>query len=131
MRKVMMWLAVMVLAGCTQTRYISVPEYRTQYVARADSVWLHDSVTVKDSVLLYVRGDTVYREKYVDRLVYRDRQQVRTDTVVVRDSICVAVPVEAAGTAWGRFKDKVLIVVCVAAVLAVGGLLLRLWWRRA
>lgn len=123
-------LATLLVAGCTQTRYVTVPEYHTEYVVRTDSVLLHDSVHVKDSVILYRQGDTVYRETYRDRLMWRDRWRVHTDTVSVRDSIRVEVPVERSQSAWELWKGRALSVLLFAAIVAAGALLFRYAWRK-
>lgn len=123
-------LATLLVAGCTQTRYVTVPEYHTEYAVRTDSVLLHDSVHVKDSIILYRQGDTVYRETYRDRLVWRDRWRVHTDTVSVRDSIRVEVPVEHGQSAWELWKGRALSVLLFAAIVAAGALLFRYAWRK-
>lgn len=55
-----------------------------------DSIYLHDSVYVKE----FVKGDTVYIEKYKDR--WRDRIREVHDTLYRTkvDSVQVSVPVE-------------------------------------
>ena len=59
-----------------------------------------------DSVTLWKRGDTVYKEKY--QIVYKDRWYDRhhTDTVIRRDSIRVPYPVERSLTRWERWRMK-------------------------
>ena len=55
-----------------------------------DSIYLHDSVYVKE----FIKGDTVYVEKYKDR--WRDRIREVHDTLYRTkvDSVQVSVPVE-------------------------------------
>lgn len=126
-----MLLCCLILAGCTQTRYISVPEYHREYVVRTDSVMRTDSVVIKDSVLLYTQGDTVYKEAWRDRLVWRDRWRVRTDTVTVRDSIRVEVSAEVEKpSAWARWKGRVWHVLLILAIAATGALVFRWVWKR-
>lgn len=75
------------LSGCTTTKYVSVPEYHTQYVVKSDTTVRYDSVRIHDSVYVYRNGDTVI----VNKIAYRDRWQnvyrVKTDTIVKTDSI--------------------------------------------
>ena len=58
-------LSVVLLVGCTTTRYVPVPSVSVDsvYVDR----WLRDSVLVRDSVWVnrWRAGDTVYQEKVV------------------------------------------------------------------
>ena len=55
----------------------------TTVVHHRDTTYRRDSIWMKE----YVKGDTVYVEKYKDRFVYRDRW--RDSVRVVRDSVAV------------------------------------------
>ena len=55
----------------------------TTVVHHRDTTYRRDSIWMKE----YVKGDTVYIEKYKDRFVYRDRW--RDSIRVVRDSVAV------------------------------------------
>ena len=63
---------------------------------------VRDSIHVKDSVLVIVKGDTVTEFRY--KYVYRDK--AKTDTLYVSrtDTIRVPYPVEAKLTKWQQFK---------------------------
>ncbi len=88
----------MVFAGLTlgscKTKYVSVPEVHTEYISRVDTTVRMDSVYLRDSVYVERKGDTLY----VNKTAYRDRYhhiyKVKKDTVVKRDSVNVAYPVE-------------------------------------
>lgn len=90
---VIMVFAGLVLGGC-KTKYVSVPEIHTEYITRVDTTVRRDSVYLKDSVYVERKGDTMY----INKTVYRDRfhhiYRVKTDTIVKRDSVNVAYPVE-------------------------------------
>lgn len=90
---VIMVFAGLVLGGC-KTKYVSVPEIHTEYITRVDTTVRRDSVYLKDSVYVERKGDTMY----INKTVYRDRfhhiYKVKTDTIVKRDSVNVAYPVE-------------------------------------
>ncbi len=117
-------LAALVLAGCARTVY--VPMENTSHTT--DTVRLvnlrTDSVVQRDSVAVYVNGDTVRITRWRDRFRYRDR----TDTVykAVTDSVKVSVPypVERELTKWERTKmgfggiaiGAIIAVVCIAVV---------------
>lgn len=95
---------------CTTTKYVPMVEYKEKIISktdsflRTDSVWLHDSVFVKQ------KGDTVL----TDRWHYRDRYKYIykniTDTLVVRDSIPYKV----------KIKEPLSIVQRTALVLGEG-----------
>lgn len=88
-----MVFAGLVLGGC-KTKYVSVPEIHTEYITMVDTTIRKDSVYLKDSVYVERKGDTLYVNKtlYMDR--YHNIYKVKKDTVVKRDSVNVAYPVE-------------------------------------
>lgn len=124
------FLLLLMMTGCKGKEYVTVPQYRTEYVVSRDTVAVVDSVTVRDSVLVYRNGDSVVITKVLSRDRYKDRWRTRIDTVLVTDTI--SVPSIASGkppelSAWQRLRlglgDAVLIVILlyVAAWL----------WRRS
>ena len=71
-------------AGCSPKIVERVVYQRdTTVVHHRDTTYRRDSIWMKE----YVKGDTVYIEKYKDRFVYRDRW--RDSIRVVRDSVAV------------------------------------------
>ena len=86
-------LAGLALGSC-KTKYVSVPEIHTEYITRVDTTVRIDSVYQRDSVYVERKGDTLYVNKalYMDR--YHNIYKVKKDTVVKRDSVNVAYPVE-------------------------------------
>lgn len=80
-------MLVFALSGCrTRTVFIPVESVRTEYKDRL----LRDSVHLYDSVLVKMRGDTIWLEKY--KYLYRDK--LLRDSVFVNDTIRVPYPVE-------------------------------------
>lgn len=75
---------------CTTTKYVPVTEYKDRVVAKTDSLLKTDSVYVHDSVSVYIRGDTVFKDKY--HLQYKDRYCKKY--LIVRDSIPYKVEIE-------------------------------------
>ena len=103
-----LWLAVAVavcfLMGGCKTKYVSVPEYHEVIVNKHDTLITKDSIFQKDSVYMWMQGDTVWKEKY--SVLYKDRWR---DKIVYRDSIKtdsvrVAYPVVTNKVGW---KDKI------------------------
>ena len=80
-------LILSIFCRCTTTKYVPVTEYKDRVVVKTDSLLKTDSVYVHDSVSVYIRGDTVFKDKY--HIQYKDRYIVRnkSDTLIVRDSI--------------------------------------------
>ncbi len=91
---VILAIVLMLMASCTTTRLVTVPEYHTEYIVRSDTIARVDSVTLHDSVYVYHNGDTVI----VNKVAYRDRirnaYKTRTDTILKHDSIPYRVEVE-------------------------------------
>lgn len=116
------WLAVMwlllMLTGCTTTRYVPVETVRTEWRNREVERVVTD--TVRDSRVVLVKGDTVVdvRERW-----HRSTVTVH-DTVSVerRDTVSIPYPVERQLSRWERTKmdfggvalGALAIVVCAA-----------------
>ena len=88
------------LTSCShKVRYITetveVPKIQKEYVNRVDSVFIKDI----DSVYTdrYIKSDTVYIEK--NKIKYRDRYAIHTDTILRTDSVFIPV----------RYQDPALI----------------------
>ena len=79
--------------GSCKTKYVSVPEYHNVYVEKHDTLMTRDSIYQKDSVYMWMQGDTIWKEKF--SVLYKDRWR---DKIVYRastrvDSIRVPMPV--------------------------------------
>ena len=112
-------LSVVLLVGCTTTRYVPVPSVSVDsvYVDRfhRDSVYLHDSVFVNQ----YSKGDTVFVDKVVTRYRYKDRWRQDTVAVVRTDSVRVPYPVEKDLGWWEKTRlYSFPVLVAMVAVLA-------------
>lgn len=119
------YFSVLLLTSC-KTKYVTVPEYHTQYVVRTDSVEKVDSFYLKDSVYVWQKGDTVYRNRivYQDRLRYINR--VKTDSFIRRDTIYVPKPVERELTkteqryiTLGKYAIGAIIVIVIAITVLI------------
>lgn len=117
----MKWnIAIMVLAGLAlgscKTKYVSVPEIHTEYITMVDTTVIMDSVYQRDSVYVERKGDTLYVNKTLYRDRYHNIYKVKKDTVVKRDSVNVAYPVEKEMSrserlfvAMGKFSSALVI----------------------
>ena len=122
----MFWLlALMIwglLASC-KTKYVSVPEYHNVYVEKHDTLMTRDSIYQKDSVYMWMQGDTIWKEKF--SILYKDRWR---DKIVYRDSIKVdsvrvPFPVEKKLSRMERLRmfggDAGLTIVLITIILGV------------
>ena len=127
--------AITLLFGsCTRKVYVPTETVRTEYRDKVVESLLVDTVSLRDSVAVYVNGDTVRITKYRDR--WRTRIIERHDTVNVAkvDSVAVPVevpkpyPVERKLTRWERTKmDAGGIAIGILGVAALGGLAWLAW----
>lgn len=110
---------LVMLTGC-KTKYVSVPEYHTQYVVRTDSVEKWDSIYLHDSTYIYKVGDTVSVYVYRDKFKYKYLDRIHIDTLMKTDSIRVPYPVEKRLTKWERVKMETggisLVIICVIII---------------
>lgn len=101
---VLLVLIALICGGCSTTKYVPVETIKRDTVYQSkierDSVYLHDSVYVKE----WQKGDTIYRDrdrwhtKYVEKEVHDTLYQSKTD------SIAVPYPVEKELTWWEKKK---------------------------
>lgn len=98
----LLWLFY--LTGCKTVKFVPVPEYHTFYKTRVDTVQRWDSVYFRDSVFIAAKGDSVYLTKTHWRERFRNVYHIKTDTIMQRDSIRVAYPVEKQLTKWQQWK---------------------------
>lgn len=108
-------VCALLCASCARVEY--VPVSRVQYVTRADV--RHDTIAVKDSVVVYVKGDTVIRDRW--RTEYREREVLRHDTIVKADTITIVKEVEREPTRWQRARETaggIAIALCLLIVVA-------------
>ena len=129
---------VMMLSGCTTTKYVpvKVPQTHTDTLwfmhERHDSIWLHDSIYQRE----YMRGDTVYR--YIDRWHNQYIKQLLRDTAYIsrRDTVPVPYPVKKyvkvpAQLSWhqqARLWIGNIVLVALAVAAAVWIVRKRKWW---
>lgn len=120
-----------VLCSCRSVRYVEVPRVSrdtlrvVQFEIRRDSV--RDSIFLRE----FVRGDTVYRVKYIERLRWRDRWRVDTVQAVRVDSVGVPYPVERKVSRWDkvRYMWSGAVVGLILATVAVAVVWLRRRYR--
>lgn len=121
--------AITLLFGsCTRKVYVPTETVRTEYRDKVVESLLVDTVSLRDSVAVYVNGDTVRITKYRDRWRTRIIERHDTCTVTKTDSVQVPVQVERKLTKWERAKmDAGGIAIGILGVAALGGLACLAW----
>jgi hypothetical protein len=121
MKKYIIAFAILIcIASCTPVKYVPVES------VRLDSTYIYkvqrDSVHLRDSIFVLVKGDTVYQ--YRDRYLYRDRQRVDTFYVNRTDTIRIPYPVEIEKKLswWQQLKVKTVGWLFSGALVIVGWL---------
>ena len=92
MKKVAFIALVLFSCFACSPRIVEKIKVEKEYIDRIqrDSVILRDSIWQKE----YIKGDTIYQDRYVYKYIYKDK--FRTDTLIreVHDTTQVQVPVE-------------------------------------
>lgn len=89
----------LIVIGCVTKR--TAESNKTAFVATAvhdtlrDSIYINNKVYVRDSVLVYQQGDTIFKDRwkvvteYQDRWRDRWRTEIKHDTIFKTDSVVV------------------------------------------
>lgn len=118
----------LLFGSCTRKVYVPTETVRTEYKDRVVEAVRVDTVAMRDSVAVYVNGDTVRITKYRDRWRTRIVERHDTCTVTKTDSVQVPVQVERKLTRWERTKmDAGGIAIWILGVAALGGLAWLAW----
>lgn len=118
----------LLFGSCTRKVYVPQETVRTEYKDRVVEAVRVDTAIMRDSVAVYVNGDTVRITKYRDRWRTRIIERHDTCTVTKTDSVQVPVQVERKLTKWERTKmDAGGIAIGILGVAALGGLAWLAW----
>lgn len=122
---------ILLLFGCTTTKYIPVVEHHTEYITKIDSVFLKDSIRINDSIQVFIKGDTVIKERWHTTYIDKWKEIARIDTIIRNDTISVPYPVEKKLGYWEKAKYRVegtvtgvVITIILSAAIAI------VWWIR-
>ena len=112
----------LLLSSCRSIQYVPVETVKTEYISKTDTFIQKDSVHIKDSVLVFMKGDSVFMDRW--HVIYKDRQKevIRTDTVIKVDSIQVPYPIEKQLSKWQQIKmdaGGIAIGVCFLVIIIV------------
>lgn len=103
---------ITLICGC-KTQYVTVEKVRTDTLYR--SQLMHDSIHVHDSISVYVRGDTVLRDRWRTMHVYH--LDIDTVTYIRHDSIPLPYPVEKRISVTPQWVWYILLYAVAATIL--------------
>ena len=83
MRNLLFVLVLLFFVSCTKTLYVPVENTKIEYQDKI--VESKDSIYLKDSVIIFINGDTVFKNRYKTKLVYKER--IDTFTYIKVDTI--------------------------------------------
>jgi hypothetical protein len=92
MRNLIIIIFLFLCISCSTSKYIEVPieTTKTEYINQIE--YKIDSIYIKDSIDRYVKGDTVYIEKW--KITYKYKDRIVADTIIKIDSIQTPVYIE-------------------------------------
>lgn len=90
MRNLLFVLVLLFFVSCTKTLYVPVENTKIEYQDKI--VESKDSIYLKDSVIIFIKGDTVFKNRYKTKLVYKER--IDTFTYIKVDTISKPVIIE-------------------------------------
>ena len=107
-------LFISAICSCSRVQYVPLETVRRDSVMQV--VERRDSIHVRDSVAVYVAGDTIHHDRW--RTIYKET--ARRDTIYKesRDTVAVPYPVETRSTLAKRIADAVAAALAMAVVAA-------------
>ena len=90
MRNLLFVLVLLFFVSCTKTLYVPVENTKIEYQDKI--IESRDSIYLKDSVIIFIKGDTVFKDRYKTKLVYKER--IDTFTYIKVDTISKPVIIE-------------------------------------
>jgi len=120
---IMTLFGMVLITSCRSVKYVPVESVRTETKYVDKLVQKHDSIYLHDSIYSYIKGDTVfwnkYRTKYVNKYIFG------TDSIYLNktDSIRVPYPVEKQLTKWQKVEmntGRITIIALIVLVLSSG-----------
>ena len=118
MKKLILFIILFAIFGCTKRIYIPVTNTITEIEYRDKLV--RDSIYFSDSVLIERKGDTVFNTK----IKYKYISKLIKDTVSIRDSVYIEKPIEVVKevnrlTKWQRWRLNFLWVLFAGGIVYI------------
>lgn len=118
-------LLSVLLFSCKSIEYVPVETIKTEYQDR----WQRDSIYLHDSVMVRIKGDTVWMEKY--KTIYKEK--LVKDSIFIVDSIQVPYPVVEYKEVNKLTKPQSLFIwfgKVLIGLIGIGLIIIFLRWKR-
>jgi len=116
-------LFMILLTSCRSVKYVPVESVRTETKYIDKLVQKHDSIYLHDSISSYIKGDTVFLNKY--RTKYVNKYIFGTDSIYFNKTDSVRIPylVEKQLTKWQKVEmntGRITIIALIVLALSSG-----------
>lgn len=98
-------LCVILLSGC-KTKYFPIEKTVYRESVKYDTLHTSDSILIHDSISVFLKGDTVYKDKWHKEKELKTVYKTKVDSILKIDSIPAPYPVEKELTKWEQFQLK-------------------------
>lgn len=116
-------LFMMMVTSCRSVKYVPVESIRTETKYVDKLVQKHDSVYLHDSIYSYMKGDTIFLNKYQTK--YVNKYVFGRDSIYLNktDSIRTPYPVEKQLSKWQKVEmntGRVTIIALIVLMISAG-----------
>lgn len=117
-----MWMvlaSIFCICGC-KTKYITTEKISYHDVLRHDTLHARDSIYIQDSITTWLKGDSVFRDRWHRETIHEYIYKTKIDTCVEVKKVDVPQIVERALTTWEQFRlDYAIWFIAATCVLLI------------
>lgn len=121
MRNIFYILILLLITSCSvREKIVEVPveKVKKEYIYNTKVDTIKDSIMTKDSIFMYIQGDTVFKTKIQNKYLYKYRNIYIKDTIHTTDTIPKIVTVTKENKATlATIKDTILQIGTLALVI--------------
>lgn len=121
MRNIFYILILLLITSCSvREKIVEVPveKVKKEYIYNTKIDTIRDSIMTKDSIFMYIQGDTVFKTKIQNKYLYKYRNIYIKDTIYTIDTIPKIVTVTKENKATlATIKDTILQIGTLALVI--------------
>lgn len=116
-------MLLILMTSCRSVKYVPVESVRTETKYIDKLIQKHDSVYLHDSIYSYMKGDTIFLNKYQTK--YVNKYIFGRDSIYLNktDSIRVPYPVEKQLSKWQKIEmntGRITIIALIVLIISAG-----------